>query len=130
MLTRLRLGGFLWLMLAGAPAHAQTATVPAGNAATGKLVFLQCQACHAVAPGGPALVGPDLAGVYGSKAASVPGYNYSTALKASGLVWNAANLNLWLTAPGTLVPGTKMAFAGIASPALRADVIAYLATLK
>jgi cytochrome c len=117
-------------MLAGAPAHAQTATVPAGNAATGKLVFLQCQACHAVAPGGPALVGPDLAGVYGSKAASVPGYNYSTALKASGLVWNAANLNLWLTAPGTLVPGTKMAFAGIASPALRADVIAYLATLK
>jgi cytochrome c2 len=51
-------------------------------------------------------------------------------LKASGLIWNSANLNLWLTDPGQLVAGTKMAFAGIASAALRADVIAYLATLK
>jgi cytochrome c len=122
----MRFGGLLLSLLAGSPALAQSA----GNAATGKLVFLECQACHAVAPGGPTLVGPNLAGVYGRKAASLPGYDYSSALKASGLIWNSANLNLWLTDPGQLVAGTKMAFAGIASAALRADVIAYLATLK
>ncbi len=110
-------------ILAVAPAAAQ-------DAAKGKLVFLECQACHAVAPGGPALVGPDLEGVYGRKAASLPGYDYSAALKSSGLVWNAANLDRWLTDPSQVVPGTKMAFTGIASPALRADVIAYLASVK
>jgi len=105
-------------------------TAPAGDAGKGKLVFLECQGCHAVAPGGPALVGPDLDGVVGRKAASLPGYDYSAALKSSGLVWNDANLDRWLTDPSQLVPGTKMAFAGIDSPALRADVIAYLGTLK
>jgi cytochrome c len=116
--------------LMAAPALAQSADVADGNAAKGKLVFLQCQACHAVQPGGPALVGPDLAGVYGRPAASLPGYDYSAALKASHIVWNDKELNDWLTDPSALVPGTKMAFTGIASPALRADVIAYLKTLK
>jgi cytochrome c len=112
----------------GAPAMSQTTA--SGDAARGKLVFLQCQACHAVQPGGPALVGPNLAGVYGRKAGSLPGYDYSAQLKASGLVWNNANLDKWLTDPSALVPGTKMAFVGIASPALRSDVIAYLKTVK
>jgi len=116
--------------LAATPALAQSAAVPDGNAAKGKLVFLQCQACHAVQPGGPALVGPDLAGVYGRAAASLPGYDYSAALKASHIVWNDQELSDWLKDPSALVPGTKMAFVGIASPALRADVIAYLKTLK
>ncbi len=115
----------LWV---GTPALSQN--LPAGKPATGKLVFLQCQACHAVQPGAPALVGPDLAGVYGRKAGSLPGYDYSTALKNSGIVWTADRLDAWLTDPSALVPGTKMAFAGLASPVLRADVIAYLQTLK
>jgi len=115
-------------LLSAAPAMAQTA--PAGNAATGKLVFLQCQACHAVQQGAAALVGPDLAGVYGRKAASLPGYDYSAALKASGITWTSDTLNSWLTNPSAMVPGTKMAFAGLPNPALRADVIAYLKTLK
>lgn len=131
MLARMRLGGLLLSLLAGAPAFAQMAPAPpAGDAGKGRLVFLECQACHAVAPGGPDLVGPDLAGVYGRKAASLPGYEYSDALKASGIVWTSDELDAWLTGPSALVPGTKMAFVGIASPALRADVIAYLATLK
>jgi cytochrome c len=112
--------------LLSAPAFAQTAP----DAARGEIVFLECQGCHAVAPGGPVLVGPNLAGVYGRKAASLPGYDYSAALKASGITWTEPKLDAWLTDPSTLVPGTKMAFAGIANPALRADVIAYLQTLK
>jgi len=127
---RARIGFFISLLggLLAGPALAQTA--PAGDAAKGKIIFLECQACHAIAPGGPTLVGPNLAGVYGRKAGTLAGYDYSSALKSSGLVWTAANLDAWLTAPATLVPGTKMAFAGIPSPALRADVIAYLAALK
>jgi len=119
---------FAVFALAGQQAWAQSA--PAGDAGKGKLVFLECQGCHAVAPGGPALVGPDLDGVVGRKAASLPGYEYSAALKSSGLVWTDAKLDKWLTDPSGLVPGTKMAFAGIESPALRADVIAYLGTVK
>jgi len=119
----------LFAFMFSLPALAQSA-LPAGNAGTGKLVFLQCQACHDVQPGGPALVGPDLFGVYGRKAGTLPGYVYSTALKNSGIVWTAATLNPWLTNPSALVPGTKMAFVGLASPSLRADVIAYLKTLK
>ncbi len=107
-------------------AFAQTAP----DAARGKIVFLECQGCHAVAPGGPSLIGPNLAGVYGREAAALPGYTYSAALKASGITWTSAKLDAWLTDPSALVPGTKMAFTGIASPALRADVIAYLQTLK
>jgi cytochrome c len=113
----------------GLPAAAQT-MAPAGDAAKGKLIFLECQGCHSVQAGGPALIGPTLAGVYGRQAASQPGYDYSAALKASGLVWNDTNLDKWLTSPSALVPGTKMAFTGIASPALRADVVAYLKTLN
>ncbi len=129
MVARMRSLALLFFCLASTQAVAQTAA-PAGNVARGKLVFLECQACHAVAPGGPTLVGPDLFGVYGRKAGSLVGYQFSDALKSSGLVWNDTNLDRWLTDPSKLVPGTKMAFTGIASPALRADVIAYLATLK
>ena len=128
MLARMRFAYLTMSLLSAAPAMAQTA--PAGNAATGKLVFLQCQACHAVQQGAAALVGPDLAGVYGRKAASLPGYDYSAALKASGITWTSDTLNSWLTNPSAMVPGTKMAFAGLPNPALRADVIAYLGTLK
>jgi cytochrome c len=128
LVLKMRGVALLAAVLGGFPAGAQS--VDAGNAATGKLVFLQCQACHAVTPGAAALVGPDLAGVYGRKAGALAGYNYSTALKASGIVWSAGTLDAWLTNPASLVPGTKMAFVGIASQKLRADVIAYLKTLK
>jgi cytochrome c len=100
------------------------------SVARGKLVFLQCQACHEVTADSPTLVGPNLAGVYGRKAGSLAGYDYSPPLKSSGLVWNDANLDKWLTNPAALVPGTKMAFVGIDSADLRADVIAYLKTLN
>ena len=121
--------GFVAMMALSLSAPALAQSTP-GNPVRGKLVFLQCQACHEVTADGPTLVGPHLAGVYGRKAGSLPGYDYSAPLKASGLVWNDANLDKWLTSPSTLVPGTKMAFTGIASPVLRADVIAYLKTLN
>lgn len=104
--------------------------IAAGDPVAGKKAFLQCQICHSVNPGGVNGMGPNLAGVAGSKAALKPGFAYSAALKKSGIVWNAKTLDAWITKPSALVPGNRMVYMGMADPAKRADVIAYLATLK
>ncbi len=101
----------------------------AGDAASGAKLFAQCRVCHSVEPGKNGL-GPSMHGVVGRKAATLAGFNYSPAMKASGFVWTDAKLNDYLRAPMKSVPGTKMAFAGIADDKRRADVIAYLDTLK
>jgi cytochrome c len=93
--------------------------------ARGKLLFLRCASCHNIGPG-PAKIGPNLAGVVGRKAGSLPGYEYSPAMKKAGFVWTEANLDRWLTRPSALVPGTAMAFAGQPAEADRQAIIAYL----
>jgi cytochrome c2 len=87
--------------------------------------FAQCSACHSTEKGKNG-IGPSLAGVYGDKAATVPGYDFSDAMKASGLTWNQANLDRFLTDPRGVVPGTKMTFPGLKDAAKRQAVIAYL----
>jgi cytochrome c len=114
------------LTLVAVPAAAQTA----GNPAKGKTLFLQCVACHSVNPGAPHKVGPNLSGIAGAKSASRPGYKYSKALTDSKIVWNDAKLNAFIAKPSGMVPGTKMVFGGIADPAKRADIVAYIKTLK
>jgi len=74
-------------------------------------------------------VGPRHNGVFGRRAGTAPGYNYSPALKASGLIFDASTLDKWLSGPPKLVPGTKMGIS-VADPTDRRDIIAYLATLK
>ena len=105
------------------------AAASAGDAASGAKLFAQCRVCHSVEPGKNGL-GPSMHGVVGRKAGTLAGFNYSPAMKASGFVWSDAKLNDYLRAPMKSVPGTKMAFAGIADDKRRADVIAYLDTLK
>lgn len=95
------------------------------DAAKGKVVFGRCMACHSVEKG-QNRAGPSLYGIVGQKAASVPGYNYSPALKKSGLTWDEATLTKWLEAPQKLVPGTKMFFPGLRDPEKIANVIDYL----
>lgn len=99
---------------------------PAGNAANGAKVYQACMGCHALDDND---VGPRHRGVVGRRAGTQPGYAYSAALKASGLVWTGANLDRWLTDPQKLVPGAKMYFA-LPKPSDRADVIAFLAQQK
>jgi cytochrome c len=112
-------------LLVPAAASAQEPPDPA-LVQRGQRVFLYCAACHNLQPGQSAKVGPILSGVVGAHAASRSDYEYSPALKQSGLVWTEENLEKWLTKPGDLVPGTKMAFIGLAKPEDRAAVIAYL----
>ncbi len=101
-----------------------------GDPAKGAILFKQrCAVCHVAAPGAASTVGPNLFGVVGRKAASAPGFNYSDALKASGLTWSAAEIDSFITAPNKKVPGTRM-FISVPSPADRADITAFLASLK
>jgi cytochrome c len=91
--------------------------------------YAQCAACHAVEPGKHG-IGPSLHGVYGTKAGEIPGFAFSEKLKASGLTWDDATLDQWLAGPMKMVPGTKMSYAGLSDPAKRAEIIAYMKTLK
>ena len=102
----------------------------AGDAKAGAAVFKRCAVCHTSDKGGGDGLGPNLYGIAGRKAASRPGFAYSGPLQKSGLIWNEANLTKWVASPARVVPGTKMAFAGITSKKQQADVVAYLGSLK
>jgi cytochrome c len=96
------------------------------DVARGQLLSLACAACHTFDAAGGTLVGPNLHGVFGRRAASVPGFDYSPALKGSGLVWTPVSLEAWLEEPASFVAGTKMAFTGYRSAEDRRNLIAYL----
>jgi nitrite reductase (NO-forming) len=115
---------------AGAPAAAPSAaasSAPAldAQAAAGQRVYRKCQACHSLEAGKNGL-GPSLAGIVGQKAAEVPRYNFSPAMKASGLTWDVATLDRYLADPQKVVPGNKMPFPGLKTENERSAVIAYL----
>ena len=95
----------------------------------GKRTAQVCMSCHDLSQNGPNRVGPNLWGVVGRPVASHGGFAYSPALKSLGGQWSYEELDHFLTAPARLVPGTKMAFAGIRNPRDRANLIAYLATV-
>jgi len=92
-------------------------------------VFMQCATCHATEKGKHG-VGPSLAGIYGTKAGDVAGYDFSEPMKASGLTWDDKTLDAYLTNPMKMVPGTRMTYAGMPDPAKRKEVIDYIKTLK
>jgi cytochrome c len=99
-----------------------------GDAAAGEHVFARCAVCHATTPG-QTKIGPSLAGVFGRKSGSEPGYNYSPALKSAGITWDEQELDKYLTNPGADIHGTKMVIS-VPNAEDRQNVIAYLKTLK
>jgi cytochrome c len=118
----------IWYLLAatllsaygGFPAHADAV-------ADGKTAFAACSACHSVE--GANGLGPHLNGVIGRKAGSVPGFDYSPAMKRADIVWNAQTLEMFLANPQQEVPGNRMPFSGLPDATARADIAAYLATV-
>ncbi len=96
-----------------------------GDADKGKKVFNKCKACHSLAEG-KNKVGPSLFGRIGQPAAGVSGFKYSKALKDSGLTWDEETLGKYLAKPKELVPGTRMAFAGLKKEEDIDNVIAYI----
>ncbi len=99
-----------------------------GDIANGKNVFLVCKSCHTTVQGGAAMTGPNLWGIFGRKAGTQAGFNYSDPMKSANLTWDAATIDKWITDPKELVLGTKMSFVGVKNPKDRIDVIAYLKT--
>jgi cytochrome c len=104
--------------------------LPAGAAPSAergaRLWAERCNGCHAVDSDE---FGPRHRGLFGRRAGSLPGFEYSRALKASGLVWTPATLDRWLRNPEALVPGQAMG-QPVSEAAVRADLIVYLATLR
>ena len=102
----------------------------AGDPEAGKRAFVKCSGCHAVTAGSnEAGAGPSLAGVIGRPAASVPGFNYSQALKNANITWSVEELEAFLANPRRKVPNTRQPIA-VTNATERADIIAYLETLK
>jgi len=102
----------------------------AGDAAAGEKIFkTQCGACHSPLAG-KNLVGPSLFGVVGRKSGSIEGFRYSAANKAAEIEWTEDKLDTYLQNPKAMVPGTIMTYVGLKNETQRADLIAYLATLK
>ncbi len=116
----------------GAPAPDDVATIDGttladftGDAAAGERVFLQCQACH-VLDEGVNRVGPSLAGIIGRTSGTIEGFNYTEANANSGITWTPEKMFQYLENPQRVIPGTRMAFAGLKDGQDRADIIAYL----
>jgi cytochrome c len=99
------------------------AALSAGDPKAGEALYARCAACHALAYD---RVGPRHCGLLGRRAGSVKGFEYSAALKKSGIVWSSANLDRFIADPMKTVPGTAMTYAGVKDAEERADLLAYL----
>ncbi len=91
----------------------------------GKKIFNKCKACH-TATEAKNKIGPHLQNIIGRKAGSIAGYKYSSAMKESGIVWDAKSLDEYIANPAGFLPKNKMAFAGLKKPEEREAVIKYL----
>lgn len=98
--------------------------------ARGEVVFQRCYACHSVRLGENNLTGPNLRGVIGRRAGTLPGFEFSSAMVEAGakrgLLWTRQTLDAFLADPLQLVPGTAMSMPPLRDAAARADVIDYL----
>jgi len=123
-LYRIRAGALLIQVLV-----TSSTALAAGDPTAGEKAYAShCAVCHATTPG-ENKIGPSLAGIVGSKSGTVPGFNFSTAMKEANVSWDDANLDKYLANPSGFVHGTKM-FVNLPSETDRANVIAYLNTLK
>ena len=111
------------LLPAVALAAAVGAASAAGNPQAGEKIYERCAGCHSL---GQDRAGPRHCGLIGRRAGTVAGFDYSPAMKRSGLVWDKATLDRFLADPMNVVPGTAMGYAGIDDKQERTDLIAYL----
>ena len=96
-----------------------------GDVARGEAKFKECAACHKL-ESGVNNVGPSLNGIIGRKAGELADFRYSPAIKRSGITWAPDTLDAFIKEPQAMVPANRMPYAGLADPADRADLIAYL----
>ncbi|HEY9163294.1 MAG TPA: cytochrome c family protein [Magnetovibrio sp.] len=117
---------------AQAAAQAVAAAAPAvDEVALGSNLFRKkCLGCHTVGKGDANRTGPNLWAIVGRAKGSSEGYRYSKNMNALGGVWSEEDISAFIAGPRTFLPDTKMTFAGLKSESDRANVLAYLKTLK
>jgi cytochrome c len=103
-----------------------TSCAHAQDTVAGESSFRKCLICHAIGENATNKIGPELNGLDGRRAGSVPDFNYSTANKNSEIVWNDASFKEYIKDPNAKVPGTKMIFSGIKNEKEADDLWAYL----
>jgi cytochrome c len=96
------------------------------SAQRGQRLFQECSTCHGVTPARGHGLGPNLAGVFGRRVGSAPGFDYSDALREAGFFWTPAELDRWLADPRSTLQGTRMNFRPLRDPGERADLIKWL----
>jgi cytochrome c len=79
----------------------------------GAIMWKRCRACHNVEEGARHKVGPNLYGIYGMTAGTQDGFNYSKAMRASGIVWDDETMSAYIENPRTYIPGNRMSYVGI-----------------
>lgn len=115
------------VIVAASAAAAGPAAAQSGDATRGARVFnTQCKACHTLEKDGAQASGPNLHGLFGRKAGTGAGYEYSDAMKNSGIVWDDATLADYSRDPKGKVAGTKMLYNGVKNAGQLADLVAYL----
>jgi cytochrome c len=102
------------------------AAYQAADLSNGEAKFALCRSCHTTSQGGDDMTGPNLWGIFGRKAGSKAGFNYSDDLKNAGWSWDAGRIDKWITNPRAVEAGTKMTFIGMPNATDRRDVIAFL----
>ena len=120
-MIRLLLMRLLLMLLALMPTLASAQTVPRGQ-----ILYLQCRACHTLKAGEPHKVGPNLHRIFVRPPLAAKDFKYSPIFQTAKPKWTPEMLDKWLERPGTLYKGTTMAFAGMAKPADRAQLIAWV----
>ena len=93
---------------------------------SGRELFIACQGCHTIAPGGVHGVGPNLYGIVGMAAATQPDFTYSAVLESSEIIWNRGSLTAWILQAESMVPGTWMAYNNILSAEEVPKLVSYI----
>ena len=114
----------------GADSGERRPAAPMTPAEEGRLSFGQCAVCHSTAEGQPHRIGPNLFDIYGKAAGKGDGFSYTAALRESGIIWTEETLDAFIADPQNYVRGNRMAYLGEADAETRANIIAYLKTLR
>jgi len=110
------------------PETAQVTTVAAERTPLehGKKIYKRCKACHTLEEDGKHRVGPNLWDVYGAKAGSKEGFNYSKVMAASDVIWTDETMDAYMKKPSTFMKGNRMSFIGLKKQADRDAVQLYI----
>jgi cytochrome c len=111
---------------AAAPSSDLPARLASADPQQGRLLFLSCGACHGLGDDGTPMAGPHLAELFGRRAGSVPGYDYSPMMQVQSFSWTPEILDQWLRDPVGFLPDSRMRFLPINDPQDRAHLIAFL----